>query len=273
MRRTVTSNLLGNDPVRIDRFWNVMDLQTRALAPSEKRDIDDPLTFYLPYGTAMVFYILIIMSASLLLSSVTVEKQNRVAEILMLSVSPRQLLGGKIIGLGLTGLLQSAIWVGTGYTLLRLSGRRLALPPSVQLPPAILAWAIVFFLLGYAVYASLMAGLGALVPNMKEASQATIVVIWPTLIPLFLIVPLIERPHAALATGLSLFPLTAPIVMMLRLSIGGVAPWQPPVAAGLMLIVSYLIIRAVSDVFRAQNLLSGQPFSVRRYYRALVTRS
>ena len=273
MRRTITANLLGNDPQRIQRFWHAMDVEAKALAPSQKRDEDNPLTFAVPYATMMIFYIVILMSSSLLLNSVTVEKQNRVMEILMSSVKPSQLLSGKIIGLGITGLLQTVIWFGTGYTLLRLSGRTFNLPPGFELPPSILAWGMVFFLLGYAVYASLMAALGALVPNLKEGSQSTIVVIWPAIVPMFLISILIEQPHGALATGLSLFPLTAPMTMMLRLSVGGVPWWQPLLAAGLLLITVYFILRAVARVFRAQYLLSGQTFSVKRYLGALLRRA
>ncbi len=273
MRRTIIANLLDNDPERIQRFWHAMDVEVKALAPSQQRDEDNPLTFAVPYATMMIFYIVILMSSSLLLNSVTVEKQNRVMEILMSSIKPSQLLSGKIIGLGITGLLQTVIWFGTGYILLRLSGRTFNLPPGFELPPSILVWGIVFFLLGYAVYASLMAALGALVPNLKEGSQSTIVVIWPTIIPMFLISILIEQPHGALATGLSLFPLTAPMTMMLRLSAGGVPWWQPLLAAGLLLITVYFILRAVARVFRAQYLLSGQPFSVKRYLGALLGRA
>ena len=273
MRRTIIANLLDNDPERIQRFWHAMDVEVKALAPSQQRDEDNPLTFAVPYATMMIFYIVILMSSSLLLNSVTVEKQNRVMEILMSSIKPSQLLSGKIIGLGITGLLQTVIWFGTGYILLRLSGRTFNLPPGFELPPSILVWGIVFFLLGYAVYASLMAALGALVPNLKEGSQSTIVVIWPTIVPMFLISILIEQPHGALATGLSLFPLTAPMTMMLRLSAGGVPWWQPLLAAGLLLITVYFILRAVARVFRAQYLLSGQPFSVKRYLGALLGRA
>jgi len=270
MSRVLTANLLENDPERIERFWHVMDVEVKAQSPVERRDEDNPLTFYIPYGTMMVFYFVILMSASLLLNSVTEEKKNRVLEILMVSVTPRQMLTGKIIGLGITGLLQTVIWVGTGYTLLHLSGRTFDLPPGFEFPPSLLVWGIAFFLLGYAVYASLMAALGALVPNMKEASQATIVVIWPLIVPLFLSALLIEQPNGALATGLSLFPLTAPVTMMLRLSAGGVSPWQPPLAAGLLLLTAYLVVRAVAGMFHAQTLLSGQPFSIRRFLGALL---
>jgi ABC-2 type transport system permease protein len=273
MRRTIFANLLENDPERIARASHVMDVQVEALsAPEPQQDQDSPLTFYIPYATTLIIYMVILMSASLMMNSVSEEKKNRVMEVLLLSASPRQMLSGKIIGLGILGLLQAFIWVGTGYSLLRVSGRTFSLPSQFELPLSILGWAILFFLLGYAVYASLMAGLGALAPGTKEASQSVVVVIWPLFIPLFLMVSLIEDTHGAIATGLSLFPLTAPVAMMTRLVVGGVPVWQPVLAAGLMLVTIVFVVRSVSRLFHAQTLLSGQSLSVRRFVTTLLGR-
>jgi ABC-2 type transport system permease protein len=207
-----------------------------------------------------------------LLNSVSKEKGNQVIEVLLLSTSPRQLLAGKIIGLGVLGLVQTAIWIGTSYSLLALSGRNMSLPAAFALPPSLLIWGLVFFLLGYAVYASLMAGLGALVPNLREASQAVITVIWPLMIPMFLYVALLEYPHGALAVGLSLFPLTAPVAMMTRLAATTVPWWQLLLAVVILAATAVLVVRGVAGMFHAQTLLSGQPFSARRFFRALAGR-
>lgn len=273
MRTAIFDNLLGNDVERIIRARQAMDVQVNALSPDEGRDDDNPLTFFIPYATMMIFYMVIMMAASMLLNSVNNEKKNRVMEVLLVSITPRQMLSGKIVGLGLLGLLQMVIWAGMGYTLLRISGRTLSLPADFMLPPSILVWGIIFFLLGYAVYASLMAGLGALVPNMKEASQAVILVIWPLIIPMFLVSVLIEKTHSPIAIGLSLFPLTAPTAMITRLAAGGVPFWQPALAAGLLLVTAILIVRSVARMFRAQTLLSGQEFSARRFFSALLGRA
>jgi ABC-2 type transport system permease protein len=273
MQQTLFANLLGNDAARIARAARPMDVQVRALAPPEtSQDKDNSEIFYIPYGAMMIFYIVILMSASLLMNSVSEEKKNQVVEILLSSVSSRQMLTGKILGLGVLGLLQAVIWLGTGYALVRLAGHTFRLPSDFELPFSVLAWGIVFFLLGYAIYASLMAGLGALAPTLQAASQAVFLVIWPLLIPMFLFVSLIEDTYGQLATGLSLFPLTAPVAMMTRLVVGGIPLWQPVLAAVLLAFTAVLIIRAVAAMFHAQTLLSGQPFSARRYLRALLGR-
>ena len=274
MANTLAANLLGHGPERLERFWVPMDLEVQALSPEERESVPySPLAFYIPYGTMMIFYFVIIMAASLLLNSIAEEKKNRVLEQLLVSVTPRQILGGKILGLGIVGLIQTVAWVGTGYALLKLSGRSVQLPPGMELPPSILFWGLIFFLLGYAIYASLMAGLGALAPNLKEASQAVLMVLWPLILPLFAIAILIEEPNGALAVILSLFPLTAPTTMMLRLAATTVPLWQPLLAAALMLGSAVLIVRAVAGIFRAQHMLSGQPFSPKRFLTVLLGRT
>lgn len=146
------------------------------------------------------------------------------------------------------------------------------MPAAFQLPPQFLFWGIIFFIFGYGLYASQMAGVGALVPNLREASQASFFVIFPMIIPLFFISVLIEEPNGTLATILSLVPWTAPVTMMLRLAAGDVPVWQLLIASTLLAVTGFLILRSVVHMFRAQTLLSGQPFNVKVYFNALLGR-
>ena len=270
---TLQVNLVGGDAMRANLVNGPLKVEDVSLASAPQPDENNPLAYWAPYAVTLIFYILIIGAASLLLSSVSKEKENRVMEILLMSVTPRQLLSGKIIGLGLAGLGQAVLWAGTSFALLNLSGRTFQLPSSIHLPVSFLFWGLVFFLLGYAVYASLMAGLGALVPNLREASQATFVIILPLIIPLLFSSIFMEDPNGAIATGLSLFPLTAPVAMMARLAAAGVPWWQPFVAAVLLAATAFIIVRAVAGMFRSQTLLSGQAFNLKVYFRALLGRA
>jgi ABC-2 type transport system permease protein len=270
MRWAFYVNLLGGSEDLAVRVNSPMDVYRVSLAPETGRDQESPLAFVVPYATTMMFYIIILGSASMLLNSVATEKQNRVMEVLMLSVSPRQLLTGKIIGLGITGLLQTIIYTGISYSLLRISGRTSATAANFDLPPSILGWGLLFFLLGYAIYASLMAGVGALVPNLREASQATFVVIFPMIIPMLLMSALIQEPNGTVSLVLSLFPFTAPVAMMTRLAATTVPLWQLLASAGLAVLQAVIIIRAVAGLYRAQVLLSGQEFKVKLFFRALL---
>ena len=266
-------NLAGGNSMFASLVNGPMKLDGVSLATAPQPDQKNALAQWTPYIITLLFYALIIGASSLLLSNVSKEKENRIMEVLLTSVTPRQLLTGKILGLGIVGLGQTMLWLGMSTLLLNLSGRTFRLPSEIHLPVSFLLWGLVFFLLGYAVYASLMAGLGALAPNLREASQATFVIMLPLLVPLFLSSSVfMEEPNGPIATGLSLFPLSAPVAMMARLSAGGVAWWQAPLAALLLALTAVLILRAVAGMFRAQALLSGQGFNVKMYFRALLGR-
>ncbi len=264
-------NLLGGDMVKAGLVNGPRSVEGQSLAATPQATEDNPLAYWTPYAITMLFYVLIIGSASLLLNNISKEKENRVIEMLLTSVTPMQLLTGKILGLGIVGLGQAVLWLGTTVLLLNRSGQTFQLISAIHLPASFLTWGLVFFILGYAIYASLMAGLGALAPNLREASQATFVILLPLMIPLFLSSSVfMEAPNGTIATVLSLFPLCAPVAMMARLSAGGVPGWQPWVSALLLAGTAVLIVRAVAGMFRAQTLLSGQEFKVKKYFRALI---
>jgi ABC-2 type transport system permease protein len=263
-------NLTGGDAMLASLVSGPTNEQDVSLAASPQPDQSSPLAFWLPYGIALLFMMLIMGSSSLLLNNVSKEKENRVMETLLTSVNPRQMLTGKILGLGVVGLGQTLLWLGTSYALLNRSSTTFQLVSAIHLPASFLVWGLVFFVLGYAVYASLMAGLGALAPNLREASQMTFLIMLPLMIPLFLSSSVFQMdPNGGIATGLSLFPLSAPVAMMARLPSGGVPWWQPALAAGLLAITSVLVVRAAAGMFRAQALLSGQPVKIGSYLQAL----
>jgi ABC-2 type transport system permease protein len=270
IQQVLRVNLLQGDEQLAGLIAEPYDLRVTVLRPTSNRDDENPLTFFLPYAVMLLYYMLILMSAGFLLSSLNKERENRMLEILMVTVTPRQLLAGKILGLGLIGLLINLVWVGTGYGLLRLGGGAFQLPAAYQLPPSFLAWGLVYFLLGYAVYASLMGGVGVMVPNLRESSQFTALVVIPLVIPLMFVSVLIEQPDGILAIVFSLFPLTSPVTMMLRLAIVAVPPWQLAISLIALVLTAALIVRAVASLFRAQLLLTGQKMTLRNISRSLL---
>jgi ABC-2 type transport system permease protein len=270
MQEVIEFNLLGADPQRYRLFEEPVQIEQIDLDPEEvDRDEDNILAFYVPYGVTMLFYVLILTSASLMLNSVAKEKENRVMEILVSSIKPNQLLVGKILGLGLVGLLQMVFWMGSGLILLHLGGDTLNIPPSLQLSPEIFLWGIPFFILGYLLYATIMAGAGALVPNVKESTQATFIVILPILVPLIMIGVIINQPDAPLPVILSLIPFTAPNTIMTRMAVTSVPVWQLLLSMALLGITIFFLIRAVTKMFRAQLLLTGKKFNLGLYIKAL----
>lgn len=224
----------------------------------------------LPVLVMLIIYISIVSGGSYLLRLVSSEKDSRVMELLLLSASPNQLLNGKVISYCILGFLQVLAWLGAVYLVFTIGGSTLSLPPGFSLPISLLIWGLVFFVLGYAVYATMMAGAGALTPKLSQYTSVYFVVSLPLMISYIFSLILAVRPHSPLAVGLSIFPLSAPVMMITRLTVGNVPLWQPILAAVLTIIMAVLIIRAVARMFRAQMLLSGQPFSIQRYAKALI---
>ena len=284
MRWTLYVNLLDGDMQMASNIWNPGNFNRRdlsvegAASNSNAGDCTTPgytcesnaLIQLLPIGVMAIIYVSIITGGSYLLRLVSSEKDSRIMELLLLSASPNQLLNGKVISYGLLGFFQVLVWLGAVYLVIRIGGTTLNIPPGFEFPVSLLVWGLVFFVVGYGIYASLMAGAGALTPKLSQYTSVYFIVSIPLFISYFFSLILAARPHSPLAVGLSLFPLSAPIMMITRLTVGGVPFWQPVAAAVLSLAVAALIVRAVARMFKAQILLSGQPFSIARYIKAFV---
>jgi ABC-2 type transport system permease protein len=270
----INYNLLGENESLLRHISQpITHLEEVNLAPKGSdaaRERNNMPAMMVVYGAMSMLFLSIFGSASLLLSSLTNEKENRVMEILMVSTSPYHLLAGKISGLGLLGLFQMTVWAGSSVASVSLSGQAIQLPEGIVLGPALVAWASLFFVLGYLASATLMAGIGALVSNLREASQLSTLVMLPIMTPMLLIPLLVDSPNGTLATILSLIPLTAPTAMILRLTLGGVPLWQLLLSIALLVGWAALLIRAVAGMFRAQTLLAGAKFNWKRFALALL---
>ena len=155
MQWSLLFNLLGGDMKSAAQVWSPMRLTATTLAPAEKAaNVPGEGLFMLPYAVVFVFYIVVVMSGSLLRDSLGEEKKNRVQEILLTTAAPEQILTAKIAALGLVGLGQMLLWAVTGFVLLRVMGQSDILPPGASLPASLIGWTVIFFLLGYAVYGS-----------------------------------------------------------------------------------------------------------------------
>jgi len=244
-------------------------IKGHGLAPPKGLDKNDPLSFAVPMATLFIFFFVITSSGGFLLTSVTREKENRTAETLLVSLDPKQLMTGKVTGLGLVALLQMSIWLGGALFALDRSNEIFATAQSFILPNGFVIWALAFFVFGYFLYASILGSIGILAPNAREGSQFTFVAILPLLIPLWFNYAFTESPDGPIATFLSLFPLTAPSSMMTRLTTGNVPVWQIIISLTGLALTAYLFVMLSARLFRADNLLSSESFSLKRLTKGI----
>jgi ABC-2 type transport system permease protein len=155
----------------------------------------------------------------------------------------------------------------------RFGGRPLKIPTGFTVPTQLLVWSFVYGLLGYAMYGAQMAGLGALAPDIKDVRGASFIILLPLIVVYMFSVGIFVAPDGPLALVMSLFPLTSPVGMIARMTRTTVPLWQLVLAAVLQALAAILIVRIVARLFRAQHLLSGQPFSVKRFFGALLGRA
>lgn len=257
-------NLAGNSTLAIALFDPTGHAESHGLAPQAAPNDESGAAFAVPFAALFIFFFVITMTSGFMLQSVTKEKENRTVEVLLVSLRPRELMSGKVLGLGLVALLQVAIWAGGGLLILKtnpLSG--------VTLPDGFLVWALPYFILGYLLYASILGAIGALVPSAREGAQFTFIVMLPLMLPLWLSNVIIESPNEPVSVFFSLFPLTSPTSMITRLAAGPVPLIQ--IIAGLigLAITAYLFVLLSARFFRADTLLSSSSLNLRRIAQGL----
>jgi ABC-2 type transport system permease protein len=162
-----------------------------------------------------------------------------------------------------------SVWIGGSMLVLGRSSGASGIASLIVLPEGFLIWAVLFFILGYLVYASLMGAVGALAPTAREGGQLVFIIILPLMIPLWFNAAFIQAPNGGAATFLSLFPMTAPTSMITRMMMVAVPPWQMAVSMGGLAVTAYLFILLSARFFRADTLLSGAAVSWRRIWLAL----
>ncbi len=228
--------------------------------------------FLFPIGFAMLFVLSIFTSSGYLLQGIVEEKENRVIEILLSSVSHKELLSGKIIGLGAVGLAQLLVWL-TGALLIFSSAPVVVMGFIGNLHISILVGVLapIYFILGYLVFASIMAGVGAVSTTSREGQQLAGVFSMSGVIPLFFLQFIIMSPDALFARVLSYFPLTSPLTMILRLSITEVPVYDIIISLTILIASTLGVIELSGRVFRAGLLMYGKKPTIKeviKYVRA-----
>jgi ABC-2 type transport system permease protein len=219
--------------------------------------------FLLPYILLVAIYVTVLIYGVYVMRSVIEEKSSRVIEVLLGSLTPMQLMAGKIIGVGAVGLTQIAIWAaagslfGTGsYAILRnvvgnnMQGAHIASAALLLFP--------VFFVLGYATYACLYAAIGAMCNSDEEAQQLQFPVTLPLVLCMVCAMAIIRDPNTPLAFWLSMFPLTSPIIMYVRISVSMPPTWQIALSIAISLATLYGLVWLSSRIYRIGILMYGK---------------
>jgi ABC-2 type transport system permease protein len=211
----------------------------------------------------VLLFIAISTYGNLVLTGVVAEKASRVVEVLLARMPARRLLAGKVAGIGLLGLAQVALTAVVGLVAMAAVG-------TVDIPAArggVVAWAVVWFVLGYAVYAVAYGTLGSLASRTEDAQTVAGPVIAVLLVCYFASFAAIGSPETGWATFLSYFPATAPMAMPNRIAMGAAAWWEPVVAVAVSVAAIDGLIRLGGRVYSGAVLHSGPTLKLRDAWR------
>ncbi len=218
-----------------------------------------------PLVAILLMYMLLLIGTGPLLQGVVEEKMQRIAEVLLGSLSPFQLMLGKLLGMTGVSLTMGAVYLGGTWWGAWYFGQRDAVPVWLVL------WFVLYQTLGSLLYGSLWIAIGAACTDMREAQN----MVWPVTLlataPLFMLVTVLSNPGSPLVTAVSLIPFATPTLMIARQSIPpGVPDWQPIAGAVGMVLTTLVCVWIAGRIFRVGILLTGKGASPREVWRWVV---
>ena len=215
--------------------------QPPAISSIDARDEADQAQFVVANIGAIAILIGIFSFGFAVLTGVVEEKQSRVVEVVLSTVRSRDLLMGKVLGIGLLGIVQLAVFMGAALVATSMTSQ-LSLP---QTTPGALALLVTWFILGYTLYATALGSLGALASRPEEASNASTPVSMIAMASYFVaIFSVLDDPSGVVATIATFIPASAPFVVPLRAAFGAIPPWQ----IGLSIVITLLGIWVLFSV-------------------------
>jgi ABC-2 type transport system permease protein len=229
--------------------------ETGAVAPEQ----GGYANLIIPFVFGILLALSIIVSSTYLLQGLGEEKENRVMEVLLSSVSARQLLTGKVLGIGAAGLVQVAFWIISAPLLLSLASSSIGgLISTIQLPPSFIVLAVVYFILGYSLFAVISAAIGAISSGSREGQQLIGVFTIPMLIPLWFTSLLIFSPDNPAWIFFTVFPLSSPVEVIMRLGVTAIPVWQLVASIGVMVLTIVGGLLLTTRIFRTYLLMYGK---------------
>ncbi len=265
LRTALVLSLLGGqelDPGIETRVLHPMNLRTYEFSANsadfeESGVASEIRKFALPYGFSLLLLMSIMMGGGFLLQGVAEEKENRVMELLLSTVTTDDLMLGKVLGLGACGLIQVLVWLGLGLGLLFvLAGTEVL--PNFTVPINLFVYCLGYFLVGYFMTSTLMAGAGSLGNTMKESQQLSTWFVIPIIIPIMLMMIILAEPNGTVARVFTYIPITTPVTMMLRLPSDQVPAWEIPLSFGVMLLFTWFSVKLGARLFRLGSLMYGK---------------
>ncbi len=274
---------VGVDPGVAMKASTPVNLETRKVTEGRLTEESGASTFILAYAMGIILYMALVLYGTQVMTSVIEEKSNRIVEVLVSSLTPFQMMLGKVLGVGLVSLLQLGIWVSALFVFQKYQaqivglfgvsaasgGGMASMLPSMD--PMLIVVFLLFFVLGFLFYSSAYAAIGSMVNTVQEAQQLQTPVVVLTLAGWFSGFALLRDPTSTYAQVASLIPPLAPFVVPVRYSIARIP--LPELLLYILAMVAglVLIVWLTSRIYRVGILMYGKQASLKDMWRWIRT--
>lgn len=250
----------GLDPRMVQKLIRPVEMKTVKIVKGGRAEERGFIQEYFStFIFVMILYFTLIMYGASIMRSVVQEKTSRVIEVLLSGSTPFQLMTGKIIGQGLVGFTQYLIWAVFGIGLILFGSSSLpGVSQYLNFSPMTFVYFVIFFILGYFLFSTLYAAVGAVSNNDQEAQQMSMPIILLLIVPIIFNGYIVKSPDSSLSVFLSIFPTFSPIIMFARINLSNPPIWQI-VSSILLLVLTILFsIWIVARIYRVGILMYGK---------------
>ena len=269
----LTSNLLANKvPVAtiqiIESPLNIVSTRLTTSGAVSKEQ-GGPADIIVPGLFGIFLALSLIFSSTYVLQGLGEEKENRIMEILLSSVSARQIITGKVLGIGAAGLIQVMVWVISIPLLLSLASSSIGgFISSIHIPANFMILGIVYFILGYLLFAILSSCIASISGTIREGQGLSAIYTIFAIVPLWFLSLLLLVPNSPIWVVLSIFPFSAPVEVMLRFGITGIPIWQ--IITSIVVLILFIIggLQLSANLLRTYTLMYGKRPSPREIIRS-----
>ncbi len=260
----------GLDASRYKSLTKRPEIIVKKLTKSGEESNQDLYTIIITsISFIMLLYMSVLLYGQMIGRSIVVEKSSKIVEILLSSARPSQIMFGKILGVGAAGLLQYGVWIVSALFIMLVLSPILSLTLPSAINPMMLLFLLLFFLIAFLIYGASYAALGAAAEDEQNLGQLA----WPLIV--FLVIPMvmsstiIMNPNSAFTYILSYFPLTAPMVMFIRVLVNMPPAWELILCFAILILSIWAIVILAAKIFRIGILMSGKRATFKEIFKWL----
>ena len=265
------TSLTDNEVDRIRNYASAKEFEISKEGDFEEVNLlSKGLSLGIPLAVAGLLVLALMMNASALLASIAEEKENKVMEVIVSSVSADHLLFGKVLGIVCAGLLQIVIWMAmiSVIPLVLQSAMNEFVDYEINVGQLLISG--IFMVIGFMFYGSLLAGMGSLGSTYKDCQQLSAAVIICACVPMMVATVFISDPNSTVPRYMSMIPFFSPVGMTLRLGSGDIPLWEIGISLLILIFSTWCAVKVAARLFRAGTLMRGKPPGIREIWKVLV---